>query len=127
MQEPPSDNTTLLEVLDGYAEGGFAGDFTPEPGSAVRCGTCGATSPAGRVRMSSLRRLEGASEPDEMMAVVALTCPVCGARGTVTLHYGALATAEEADLLAGLRDERGDDRAPGNSAPGEAAGDVDRS
>lgn len=124
MQDPPSDQTTLTEVLDAYAAGGFTGSFTAEPEAMVRCETCGVVSPAGKVSMSSLRRLEGASDPSEMMAVVALTCPACGARGTLSLTYGPMASGEDADLLAGLRDERGDDLAPANSAPGEAVGDT---
>lgn len=125
MPQPPNDQTTLTEVIQGYEEGGFVGSFTAEPDAAVRCETCGATSPAASVAMSSLRRLEGASDPDEMMAVVALTCPACGAKGTVTLLYGPMATVEDADLLTGLRDERGDALAPANSAPGETVGDTD--
>ncbi len=124
MQDPPSDQTTLTEVLHGYEEGGFDGSFTAEPGAMVRCETCAVSSPAGRVGMSSLRRLEGASDPSEMMAVVALTCPSCGTRGTVTLLYGPMASVEDADLLAGLRDERDDSLAPSNSAPGETVGDT---
>jgi hypothetical protein len=125
MQQPPSDETTLTEVIDRYVEGGFAGSFTAEADGTVRCETCGVVSAAPTVRMSSLRRLEGASEPDEMMAVVALTCPSCSTQGTAILHYGPTASAEEADLLTGLRDDRGDDRAPANSAPGETVGDSD--
>jgi hypothetical protein len=73
--------------------------------------------------MSSLRRLEGESDPADMVAVVALTCPACGAQGTVVLGYGPMADGHEADVLRGLRDERSTEGLPGNSAPGEAVGD----
>jgi hypothetical protein len=73
--------------------------------------------------MSSLRRLEGASDPADMVAIVALTCPNCGARGTVVLGFGPAGSPDDADVLGVLRDHRGDTRAPGNSSPGEVVGD----
>ena len=75
------------------------------------------------VTMSSLRRLEGASDPDDMLAVVALACPACGTQGTVVLGFGPNATAEDSDVLKALRDERNAADVSGNSAPGETAGD----
>ena len=70
-----------------------------------------------RFSMSSLRRLEGASDPADMMAVVAITCPICGARGTTILGFGPNSTEQDSTVLAALRDDRGDSTAPGNSAP----------
>ena len=52
----------------------------------------------------SLCRLEGASDPDDMAAVVALTCPNCQAKVVLVLKYGPDATAEEADVLLALPD-----------------------
>jgi hypothetical protein len=118
-----SEHTTLLEVLEGYASGGFAAQFTVTPDARIECGACGTVSDPASVRMSSLRRLEGESDPADMMAVVALTCPACSANGTATLGFGPIATAEDSDVLRGLQDQRGDHRAPGNSAPGETTGD----
>jgi hypothetical protein len=37
-----------------------------------------------------------------MVIVLAFACPVCGAEGTLVLHYGPEATAEEADALMAL-------------------------
>jgi hypothetical protein len=34
-----------------------------------------------------------------MLAVVAVECPVCSMKGTVVLHYGPEATAEEMEAL----------------------------
>jgi hypothetical protein len=73
--------------------------------------------------MSSLRRMEGASDPGDMMAVVAIECPSCQAQGTLVLGFGPAASAEDSDVLLVLRDFRADDQVPGNSAPGEASGD----
>ena len=118
-----SADATITEVLSGYAQGGFASSFVVDDAAALECVECGTTSPASTVRMSSLRRLEGESDPSDMLAVVALTCPSCGARGTVVLGFGPMATEQDADVLTALRDHRGDTRAPGNSAHGETTGD----
>lgn len=69
--------------------------------------------------MHSMRRLEGASDPDDMMAVAAVTCPVCRIDGVLVLSYGPAASAEHADVLLGLRDERGAGQTPPDAATGE--------
>lgn len=120
---PTGDESTIIEVLEGYAQGGFCSDFVVTDGSDLECVECGAVSPATSVSMSSLRRLEGASDPADMVAIVAITCPVCGARGTATLGFGPMATRQDSEVLKSLRDDRGDANAPANSAPGETTGD----
>jgi hypothetical protein len=115
----PSDNTTLVEVIAGYRDAGFDGDFYAEEGGIVRCGSCDSTIEADRIEMQSLRRLEGASDPADMAAVVALECPICGRRGTLVLTFGPSASAADQDVLGVLRDRRGGDL-PGASAPGQA-------
>ncbi|MCU1401384.1 MAG: hypothetical protein JWN62_4493 [Acidimicrobiales bacterium] len=115
--------STVTEVLAAYAEGGFTGEFSAVQGAQLECHTCNNTVSAGEVVMSSLRRLEGASDPADMVAVVALTCPSCGGRGATVLAFGPAASAEDSDVLGALRDHRHDTQAPGNSAPGETAGD----
>jgi hypothetical protein len=119
-----SEGTTLTEVLDAYGAGGFTVQFTATESVQLECGACGVASDPATVSMSSLRRLEGESDPADMIAVVALTCPSCGAKGTATLGFGPAASAEDSDVLGVLRDRRGDARAPGNSAPGETTGDT---
>lgn len=117
------DESTITDVLEGYALGGFSSSFIVTDESEVECVECGTVSTASLVSMSSLRRLEGASDPSDMMAVVALTCPACAARGTVILGFGPMATPQDSDVLQNLRDLRGDAEAPGNSAHGETTGD----
>src|SRR3954454_22200594 len=78
---------TLTEVLAGYAEGGFTSGFSVAENTRLECLTCGEDSPASEVRLSSLRRLEGASDPVGMVAVVAPACPNCSAQGTVVLGF----------------------------------------
>jgi hypothetical protein len=72
------------------------------PEGSVRCGECRTDSPAADVHVDGVERLEGASDPGDMVAVIAGTCPACGARGTLTLSYGPGASADDADVLAAL-------------------------
>ena len=120
---PPSDNTTLIDVLSGYAEAGFDADFGAQEGGTVRCGSCGSELEPAQIQMRSLRRLEGASDPDDMMAVVALECGVCGAAGTMVLGYGPMASAVDSDVLRSLQDDRAGDGLPGHASPSETPDD----
>jgi hypothetical protein len=118
-----ADTGTLTQVLDAYASSGFDSSFTAVEGAKLECHTCAQVFAAADAPMASRRRLEGASDPADMLAVVALTCPHCGAQGTVVLGFGPSATAEDSDVLGAFRDDRGGDDLPANSAPGEAVGD----
>ena len=113
----PSDNTTLTEVLAGYRASGFSGDFFAEAPACLRCGSCDSVLDARRVVMHSMRRMEGASDPADMLVVVASTCPVCGAQGTAVLGFGPMASDVDADVLVAMRDRRDDDILPGDSSP----------
>jgi hypothetical protein len=123
MAEPehtaPSDNTTLTDVLEGYSEAGFTSSFAAQEGGVVRCDTCGSELDPSRIHMHSLRRLEGASDPDDMMAVVALECGACGASGTIVLGYGPAASDSDSDVLVALQDRREDGDLPGHAPPSE--------
>jgi hypothetical protein len=120
------DESTVTEVLEAYASGGFSSSFIVTDESAVECVACGAVSLADGVSMSSLRRLEGESDPADMLAIAAITCPECGERGTVVLGFGPMSTLQDAEVLTHLQDDRGDSKAPGNSAHGETTGDHSR-
>jgi hypothetical protein len=117
----PSDNTTLLDVLSRYEQAGFTGQFGAEPGGLVHCYSCGRVLDPQRVELVSLRRLEGASDPDDMLAVAAMRCTECGARGTAVLGYGPDSAPEDGELLLRLEDQRGSERpaVPADAAPGE--------
>ena len=123
MAEPehtaPSDNTTLTDVLEGYCEAGFTSSFAAQDGCVVRCDTCGSELDPSRIHMRSLRRLEGASDPDDMMAVVALACGECGASGTMVLGYGPTASEADSDVLLALQDRREGGDLPGHAPPNE--------
>jgi hypothetical protein len=103
------DAETILDILGEFEALGYTAQFLPaesegrsEPSDELECATCRNRAPAASLASLPLRRLEGASDPDDMLAVVALECPRCGARGTVVLHYGPLATNEEDAILQAL-------------------------
>ena len=97
--EYASDGTTLVEVIRRLESDGFVGQMAAAEGGIIRCYTCRRDSPAGEVHIQLLRRTEGASDPDDMVAVAALVCPRCGAKGTVALKYGPEASPEEVEAL----------------------------
>ena len=100
----PSDNTTVVAELERFRADGYDGDFLVEAGPALRCRTCDQVTPAADLELDALRRLEGASDPADMAAILALQCPSCGAKGTAMVHYGPGATEEDDALLLALPD-----------------------
>lgn len=102
--EYASDGTTLVEVIRRFEEDGFTAQMAAAEGGGIRCFACGVTSPATGVGLQVLRRTEGASDPDDMVAVAAVACPSCGAKGTVALKYGPDASPEEQEVLTTLDD-----------------------
>jgi hypothetical protein len=101
-------SATLLDVLAAISRDGFTGQFmarAADPSTQrgrIECASCHTEFSADAAEVSELRRLEGASDPDEMLAVIALTCPNCAARGALVLNYGPVATVEDAAALLGL-------------------------
>ena len=98
------DGRGLLEVIDALAQRGWSDQATPLEGAQVRCEVCGATTPAPDVQIDALARVEGASDPDDMAAVVALTCGHCSAKIALVLSYGPEASMADADVLLALPD-----------------------
>jgi len=115
----PSDNTTLADVLRSYEDAGFTGQFGITDEGLLQCFTCGTLSPPGNAVLHSLRRMEGASDPADMLAVLAVSCPQCSAKGTVVVHYGPEAEPGESTVLMALEDRRSDADVPAASAPSE--------
>ncbi|MGK2930674.1 MAG: hypothetical protein ACSLFO_13995 [Acidimicrobiales bacterium] len=95
----PSDNTTLVGELALFREQGFDGDFYVEDGPVLRCGACDHRIAGDDVDLVELRRLEGASDPADMMAILALECMECGGKGTAVVAYGPTATQAEDEIL----------------------------
>ena len=110
---------SLLEILAYYAQAGFAGDAHVTDDGDIHCATCSSRIPAHRVDVHSMRRLEGVSDPDDMVGVIAIICPDCGAHSTAVLKYGPSATEGEVAAWHHTRDLRADDAVDGHMAPGE--------
>ena len=89
-------NAAEADVTDG------GGQFRAEAGGQIHCFTCGREFDAADVDGSDVRRLEGVSDPADMLLVVGVTCPRCGAGGVLTLNYGPESTIEDADVVRAL-------------------------
>lgn len=118
----PSDNTSMLELLGNYEEAGYGGQFSVVDDALVLCHTCRSRTEPESLAVMSMRRLEGASDPADMMVLAAITCPICATGGVLTLNYGPEATAEQAQVQAALNDRRGSGPLPANRAPDESSG-----
>jgi hypothetical protein len=86
-------------VLHAFEARGFDGEFAVRSDGAIECLTCRRVQPAGSFDDRAMHRLEGASDPDDLLAVAALVCPNCGTRGALVLNYGPMASAEDAAVL----------------------------
>ena len=93
---------SLSTVLGELERAGWAGQFMPLEGGSIRCVTCREVFPAEGAEADEVRRLEGVSDPADMLIVVPLTCPSCATRGALVAHYGADASGEEADVVAAM-------------------------
>ena len=102
----PSDGTTLVEVIEGFRKRGFNSDFSSLAGAKIRCESCGAETDAKEFVIERLRRMEGASDPDDMLAVIATRCPSCHSDGTLILGYGPMASGDDTDIAASMKDGR---------------------
>ena len=100
------EDETIVAVLAQLEGAGFTGQFVPREGVEVECLQCHRRWPADKTALRELRRLEGASDPADMVAVVGLQCPLCGHRGTAVLSYGPEASAFDTEVLAALEDDR---------------------
>jgi hypothetical protein len=101
------DASTILDVINAYEREGFVAQVLVRDGAQLECAVCRARFDAGAADVVALQRLEGASDPDDMLAVAALVCPKCSARGTVVLGYGPTASDEDAAVLAAVDPPRG--------------------
>lgn len=90
---------SIMEISTAFENEGFRGQFGSGERGEVKCFTCKRGSPAESMAVEHLRRLEGASDPSDMLAIVALTCPHCNTPGTLILNYGPVATPEDDTIL----------------------------
>ena len=94
-----SDGRSLGEILAMYEADGFTAQLGTRPGGRIVCFGCRFEGPADEFELVSLSRTEGASDPDDMLAVAALRCPKCNASGTLVLNYGPEAGEDDVDVL----------------------------
>ena len=97
---------SLLEVLAELRAEGFTYEFHSRPGGIVECGQCHAPHRADTLELLRFERLEGDSDPSEMLAVCAVSCPSCGIRGSLVLTFGPESTREDDEVLELLDDVR---------------------
>jgi len=100
------DAQTLADAIAALEARGYTGQFRVLEQGRAQCLTCRRELAGARTAMESLHRLEGASDPDDMLAVVAMRCPNCDARGTLVLGYGPDASLEDSQLMLELQDAR---------------------
>ena len=120
--EYASDGTTLVEIIRQLEDVGFTAQMSAVEGGRIRCFACREVSEAADVELTVIRRTEGASDPDDMVAVVALTCPRCGAKGTIALKYGPEAPLDESDVLRLLDGSHRRSSGPGTNEPARDEG-----
>jgi hypothetical protein len=92
---------TLAAILAELEGEGYTGQLRVVEADVV-CGTCSSVLAPEDVMVHRFRRLEGASDPDDMLAVVGAACPGCGTDGTLVLGYGPAADPDQAAVLARL-------------------------
>lgn len=114
----PTGASTLLDLLNRARDAGFAEQFVAAPDGRVRCGDCDSAVAADRLVVDHHDRLEGASDAADMMLVVRGRCPVCGARGVLTLGYGPNATADDDAVMERLSPDPAPSSSPRSAADG---------
>jgi len=86
-----------------YEGQGFTSQFGTRPGGRIVCFNCHFEAPAEDFELVSMSRTEGASDPDDMLAVAALKCPQCECQGTLVLNYGPEAGEDDVDVFQRLQ------------------------
>lgn len=100
----PTDSSTVTELIAAFEAEGYRGQMAARPDGFVLCTGCHQESPADDMELDGMERVEGASDPADMLVVAALVCPVCQTQGTIVLGYGPEADPVDADVLACLGD-----------------------
>jgi hypothetical protein len=102
----PLEASTVVGLLSRYAADGYDTELMVTRDGLIRCLACQQEADPRDTDLDSMQRIEGASDPDDLQVIAALTCPNCGARGAVVVAYGPNASPEDADVLAALEDRR---------------------
>jgi hypothetical protein len=102
----PTGPSPLLEALADLRSLGFDRDMFVTPAALVRCGACHHDAAPAELDLLHLRRVEGASDPGDMAAVLGVVCTVCGKRGTLVVRFGPEASAADVTVLRAVADHR---------------------
>jgi hypothetical protein len=102
----PSDNTTLVAVLAGLEAQGFTDQMSVTDDGFVQCHCCSQRNDPHDVIVHELRRMEGASDPADMMMVIGAICPICSCAATLVMGYGPNTSGAEDQVILALRDGR---------------------
>ncbi|HEY1097279.1 MAG TPA: hypothetical protein VGF99_00060 [Myxococcota bacterium] len=98
---------TITQELRDLDRNGVTESFRVLPKSQLRCEHCGMAHAAKTMTLLDVRRLEGASDPTEMAAVLTLRCGHCQGEGSCVVSFGPMASAEDQDVMLALgADER---------------------
>jgi hypothetical protein len=117
--ETATEDTTVTTMVAVSADAGYAYEFVVQSDTRIRCSNCQGLRHASEYSMDALRRMEGASDPDDTIAVIGVRCPACSAQGTMVLNYGPSGSPEEGDVLLAVHDNRVHSAVTTGTAPGE--------
>lgn len=101
-----SGGLTISDALREFESRGYVGQFLIQENGSIECRNCGERSLPRNVPLEAMRRIEGASDPADMVFVGALRCPSCNTTGTAIVKYGPHAEAHDAVVLRELDDHR---------------------
>lgn len=102
----PSDNTTMLEILNEFRRRGHHTDMRVVTGGEFHCESCGRSFPPEQTELLRLRRIEGASDPADLAVVAGIRCAGCGAAGVVVMQFGPQADIAHETALRRVEDRR---------------------
>lgn len=103
--QPDIDADSVTDALAKLAGAGYRADFTGRRG-LVHCSRCDDDHGAELAQVDHVYRYEGPSDPDEEAIVLALSCPVCGVKGTLVSGYGPSTDPDDIELIVALADDR---------------------
>ena len=93
-------------MLAALAEEGFTEDVQVTEDGRLCCRRCGHCVAAEDMELLTLRRVEGASDPGDMAAVLGLQCPGCGLKGAAVVRFGPEAGPGDELVLRQIPDHR---------------------
>ncbi len=101
-----NDDLTLMDVLATFKADGFTQDMFVTTDAMVRCGACHHDTAPSDLVLNRMRRIEGASDPSDMAAVLGITCTICGAQGSVVVRFGPEAEPQDDAVWLAVDDQR---------------------